>query len=135
LKKKKERMAMLPNRGGFMGTASVNSLPPFQLLFFTLIVIFLIFISWYMTYESSMEDTRDRLKLFLMISPLLLLLAVRCLSKTGMPTIALPASEPNAIHRAGSSPWGVGLLLVVLLLMISYQSTFHDHWFPLWRRD
>lgn len=130
-------MATLPNRGGggLMGTSSMNSLPPFQLLFIIFIVLFLIFISWYMAYESAMEDTVDQLKLYLMISPLLLLLAVRCWSKTGIPTIPLPPSEPNAIHRAGSSPWGVGLLVILLLLMISYQSTFHDQWFPLWRRN
>lgn len=130
-------MATLPNRGGggLMGTSSMNSLPPFQLLFIIFIVLFLIFISWYMAYESAMEDTVDQLKLYLMISPLLLLLAVRCWSKTGIPTIPLPPSEPNAIHRAGSSPWGVGLLVILLLLMISYQSTFHDQWFPLWRRS
>lgn len=118
-----------------MGTSSMNSLPPFQLLFIIFIVLFLIFISWYMAYESAMEDTVDQLKLYLMISPLLLLLAVRCWSKTGIRTIPLPPSEPNAIHRAGSSPWGVGLLVILLLLMISYQSTFHDQWFPLWRRN
>lgn len=122
-------MVTLPDRG------IMNSLPPVQLLFIILIVFFLIFISWYMAYESALEDTMDQLKLFLMISPLILLLAVRCMSKTGIPTIALPRSEPNAIHRAGSSPWGVGLLVLVLLLMISYQSTFHEHWFPLFRRD
>eukprot|EP01018_Ginkgo_biloba_P016717 Gb_33579 [translate_table: standard] len=127
----------MAQRSGWMGGGAGSSFspPPHHLLFILLIVLLFLFLSWYLAYESAMEDTMEQLKLFLMVSPLFLLLAVRWLSGTGRPAISLPGSGPNAIHRAGSSPWGVGLLVVLLLLMISYQSSFHDQWFPLWSRD
>ena len=82
-----------------------------------------------------MEESLDQLKMVLMIVPLILLLAVRWLS-VGKPVDALlPRVEPDAIHRAGSSPFGVGMVVLLLLFMISYQSVFHDQWFPLWTRD
>lgn len=42
--------------------------------------------------------------------------------------------EQEGRDMAESSPWGVAALVVVLLLMVSYQSSFHSQWFrPLWR--
>jgi hypothetical protein len=45
--------------------------------------------------------------------------------------LAVPMPERDSIHRAGGSPWGVGLLLLLLLVMVSYQSNFREKWFPL----
>ncbi|KAK2431120.1 oxidoreductase/transition metal ion-binding protein [Trifolium repens] len=45
-------------------------------------------------------------------------------------SLPLP-EERDSVHRAGGSPWGVALLLVFLLFMVSYQSSFHGRWFPL----
>ncbi|GLJ17822.1 hypothetical protein SUGI_0311680 [Cryptomeria japonica] len=113
----------------------INSAPPFQLLFFLFIVLMLLFMSWYLTFESTLEESMDQLKIVFMIVPLILLLAVRWLS-VGRPVAGiLPRVEPDAIHRAGSSPWGVAMVVLLLLFMISYQSVFHDQWFPLWSRD
>ncbi|GLJ12449.1 hypothetical protein SUGI_0191000 [Cryptomeria japonica] len=120
------RMVMAPVR-----SSSVSS-PPYQLLFILVIVVLFLTGSWYMSYESVFEEVMEQVKLVLMLSPLLLLIMVHWLSVVEKPYIPLPPSEPNAIHRAGSSPWGMGLLVLLLLLMISYQSTFHEYWFPLW---
>jgi hypothetical protein len=46
----------------------------------------------------------------------------------------MPFPERDSLHRAGGSPWGVALLLVFLLFMISYQSSFHERWFPLYTK-
>ncbi|CAN6477198.1 unnamed protein product [Victoria cruziana] len=72
----------------------------------------------------------------LMVSPLVLLLVVQWLSgseRRWLPYL-FPLLERDSIHWAGSSPWGVVVLLVVLMFMISYQSYFHGHWFPLLSR-
>ncbi|CAN0907558.1 hypothetical protein LINGRAHAP2_LOCUS24861 [Linum grandiflorum] len=57
--------------------------------------------SWYINYESVIEDLINQI------------------------------NERDSLHRAGGSPWGVALLLVFLLFMISYQSSFQERWFPL----
>ncbi|KAF7824468.1 Small heat shock protein HSP [Senna tora] len=46
----------------------------------------------------------------------------------------IPSPERESFHRAGGTAWGVGLLLVALLFMISYRSSFQERWFPLLTR-
>ncbi|KDP44329.1 hypothetical protein JCGZ_19196 [Jatropha curcas] len=101
---------------------------PLHLFLFILIVSFTFGLSWYINYESKFEDIANQVKLFLMLSPLLLLLIVHCLSSG---VLIIPWPERDSLHRAGGSPWGVALLLVFLLYMISFQSSFHQRWFPL----
>lgn len=115
---------------------------PLHLCFFLLVLLLFLGFSWYMSYESAAETFGDQARLLLMASPLALLLAVRLLS-TGAgesegtarrrvdQMLSLPMPERGSIHRAGGSPWGVGLVLVLLLVMVSYQSNFRDRWFPL----
>ncbi|KAJ4842067.1 hypothetical protein Tsubulata_012405 [Turnera subulata] len=102
---------------------------PLHLCFFIIILFFVLGFSWYINYENKFEDLINQVKLFLMLSPLLLLILVHCLS-SGFPFL-MPFPERDSLHRAGGSPWGVALLLVFLLFMISYQSSFHERWFPL----
>lgn len=107
--------------------------PPLHLCFFLLILFLFMGFSWYINYESVFESVVDQFKLVVMASPLVLLLVVHWLSseeKTKVPFL-VPLPEKEAFHRAGSSPWGVGFLLVFLMFMISYQSSFHERWFPL----
>ncbi|CAI0476394.1 unnamed protein product [Linum tenue] len=71
-------------------------------------------------------------KLFLMLSPLLLLLLVHCLSAGGRRfSLYIPLPERDSLHRAGGSPWGVAVVLVFLVFMVSYQSALQERWFPL----
>lgn len=107
--------------------------PPLHLCFFLFILFLFMGFSWYINYESVLEDIVDQFKLVVMVSPLVLLLVVHWLSseeRTRVPFL-VPLPERESLHRAGSSPWGVGFLLVFLLFMISYQSSFHERWFPL----
>ena len=121
-------------------SSSSNSEPtfPLHLCFFLLTLLMFLGFSWYSSYEPIMENLMDQLKMVLMVSPLLILLAVHFLSNYGgsrilSSLIPLPA-ERESLHRAGGTPWGVGLLLVVLLFMISFQSSFQERWFPLLSR-
>lgn len=109
-----------------------NSSPlPLHLCFFLLILFTFVGITWYINYESIFEGLFDQIKLFLMVSPLLLLLAVHLLSAFETSFFYIPLPDRDSFHRAGGTPWGVGLLLVLLFFMISYQSDFRERWFPL----
>ncbi|EEF28769.1 conserved hypothetical protein [Ricinus communis] len=77
---------------------------PLHLFLFIVILILTLSFSWYINYESKFEELINQLP------------------------------ERDSLHRAGGSPWGVALLLVFLLFMISYQSSFHERWFPLVNR-
>lgn len=123
------------NGGGMFGTMNSMSAPSVHVLFILVIVALFLMFSWYMTYESRFEGLMDQFNMVLILCPVMLLLIVHWLSVVEKPTLPFPRSEPNAIHRAGGSPWGVGLLVVLLMVMISYQSSFHDQWFPLWTKS
>ena len=114
---------------------------PLHLCFFLLVLLLFMGFSWYTSYESAAESFASQARILLMASPFALLLAVRLLSgvsagKGGAARgvgdlLAVPMPERDSIHRAGGSPWGVGLLLLLLLVMVSYQSNFREKWFPL----
>ncbi|TKY56944.1 transmembrane protein [Spatholobus suberectus] len=103
---------------------------PLHLVFFVFILFFVLAFSWYINYESVLEDLLVQVKILLALVPLLLLLVVHCLSSPGSFPIPLP-EERESLHRAGGSPWGVALLLLFVLFMVAYQSSFHQRWFPL----
>ncbi|KAJ1289877.1 hypothetical protein BS78_02G198500 [Paspalum vaginatum] len=113
---------------------------PLHLCFFLLVLLVFLGFSWYTSYESAAESFANQARILLMASPFALLLAVRLLSSVSGGAaggrsvgdlLAVPMPERDAIHRAGGSPWGVGLLLLLLLVMVSYQSNFREKWFPL----
>ncbi|KAK1631132.1 hypothetical protein QYE76_005447 [Lolium multiflorum] len=125
------------------GHLQAPELPPLHLCFFLLVLLVFLAFSWYMSYESVAETFADQGRLLLMVSPLALLLAVRLLSggdgdghgqghgRRVDQLMSMSMPEKDSIHRAGGSPWGVGLLLVLLIVMVSYQSNFRDKWFAL----
>ncbi|ERN11154.1 hypothetical protein AMTRI_Chr04g243600 [Amborella trichopoda] len=110
---------------------------PFHLCFFMFILLLFLSLSWYLSYESALESIVDQLKLWLIVSPVILLLVVHWLSSDEQRLVPfiLQLPEKDSIHRAGSSPWGVAFVLMLLLFMISYQSYFHERWFPLLTRS
>ena len=105
---------------------------PLHLCFFISILFFILGFTWYINYESVIEDMMAQVKLFLMIVPVILLLVVHCLS--GGMSFFVPLPEQDSLHRAGGSPWGVACVLVFLFIMISYQSSFQERWFPLYSK-
>lgn len=111
---------------------------PMHLCFFLLTLFMFLGFSWYLNYEPIMESIMDQLKLVLMVSPLLLLLVVHFVSNygsgSGVLSSLIPLPERESLHRAGGTPWGVGLVLVLVLFMVSYQSSFQERWFPLLTR-
>ncbi|KAI5600192.1 hypothetical protein POPTR_001G009200v4 [Populus trichocarpa] len=116
-------MARSYNNHSFLDYISYFSMP-IHLFFFISILFSILCLSWYINYEDKFEDLINQVKLFLMLSPVVLLLLVHCLSSCF--PVFLPFPERDSLHRAGGSPWGVALLLVFLIFMISYQSSFHE---------
>ena len=117
-------------RSPYYGSSYLDylSLPDPHVCFFFMVVFFVLSLTWYLNYESVLEDTMNQLKLVFMLSPLFLLLLVHIFS--GGLSFYVPWPEQDSIHRAGSSPWGVATVLVIILFMVSYQSYIHEMWFP-----
>ncbi|KAL6316555.1 hypothetical protein AAG906_018258 [Vitis piasezkii] len=112
--------------------ASVSP-PPMPLLGIFIIVFLLLSLSSYLDYKVQVHRTVISLRLFLFLLPVILFLLARTISVHGKFVIRLPKLGHNSIHRAGSSPWGVAALVVLLLILVSYQSSLQSRWFrPLW---
>ncbi|KAJ8770873.1 hypothetical protein K2173_021788 [Erythroxylum novogranatense] len=79
----------------------------------------------YIVYDAIMSTASDLLQRLLVISPLILVIAVHWLSSGTTFSFPIPGSEPGAFHRAGGSPWGVAVVLLLLVFLISYQPSFH----------
>ncbi|KAL3515026.1 hypothetical protein ACH5RR_021928 [Cinchona calisaya] len=119
----------------FLEVFSLNPLPYPVLLILGVIFIFL-GLQWYVSYESVVEATEESMGWVLMAVPLVLIILVRLLSNVDSPERFFWGSSPWDRHRRmqyqyseGSSPWGVAALIVLLLVLLHFQSTFLDSWF------
>ncbi|CAO2817671.1 unnamed protein product [Amaranthus hypochondriacus] len=103
-------------------TMSTLNSPPLPLLALFGIVVFYLYLSTYFPYKESLHRAFFQLKLIFLVLPALLFFLMRT------------NYNPNdSFHRVGGSPWGVALVVVLLLVLVSYHSTVGSHWFrPLW---
>lgn len=107
--------------------------------------------SLYSRYESAVETMVDQVRVAVVLSPLLFLLAVQYWAATsrrrasggggGLSSLLVaplvgdqPFYDGRGYQRDASSPWGVAMVLALVLLLVSYQSCFQDIWFPLHSR-
>ncbi|XP_021768907.1 uncharacterized protein LOC110733204 [Chenopodium quinoa] len=119
--------------------SSLNS-PPLALLALFGVVVFYLYLSTYFPYKESLHRASFSLKLILLALPALLIFMMRTNynssdsgSSKGWYWVRIPKPEHDSFHRVGGSPWGVALVVVLLLVMISYHSSVGSHWFrPLW---
>ncbi|KAF3434655.1 hypothetical protein FNV43_RR21740 [Rhamnella rubrinervis] len=109
-------------------TLTSISAPPLHLLTIFGIVIVLLWFSQYTGYKAQLQQTTVNFQLFLMVLPILLIFFMALYSSSGG-WFNFQLRRPEAFHRAGGSPWGVAILLVLLLVLLSYQSSFHSKWF------
>ncbi|KAB1207581.1 Triosephosphate isomerase, chloroplastic [Morella rubra] len=85
-------------------------------------------------YKAQLKSTAINFQLFLFLLPILLILFMASYSTSWRFNFPLWRQEHDPKQRAGASPLGVAILVVVLLVLLSYQSSFHSKWFgPLWR--
>ncbi|KAI6701113.1 hypothetical protein NL676_015437 [Syzygium grande] len=113
----------------------LNPLPYPVLVILGVIFIFL-GTSWYFSFEDFMESAEEQMGWILLAAPLVLLVLVRWLLTSAEDPMGFFATSPwdrwRRTYRQpteGSSPWGVAALIVLLLVLMQYQSAFRESWF------
>uniref|UniRef100_A0A5B7CAZ9 Uncharacterized protein n=1 Tax=Davidia involucrata TaxID=16924 RepID=A0A5B7CAZ9_DAVIN len=107
------------------------SAPPMALVAFFSIVVLLWSLQTYSDYKSHMEETMINLRLLLFLLPVVLIIAAYSTIMIKRRFMIRAPPEYDLLNRGGSSPWGVALVVVLLLVMVSYQSSIHSQWFRL----
>jgi hypothetical protein len=127
-------MAYDRNRSSVLDGFTLNPLPYPVLLILAVIFIFL-GTSWYLSYEEVVETAQEQLGWLLFATPVLLIFIVRLVSSMEDSGWFSGSSLWDSRGRTqqspseGSSPWGVAALIVVLLILVQFQSSFLDGWF------
>ncbi|XP_022725160.1 uncharacterized protein LOC111281770 [Durio zibethinus] len=112
---------------------TVSPLPYPVLLILAVTSIFL-GISWYVNYESVLETVEEQMSWVLFATPLVLILLARWLSSmeaSDMLFSSSPWERRRQTHRrpsGDSSPWVVATFIVLLLILVQYQSVFRGSW-------
>jgi len=114
-----------------------NPVPYPVLLILSLMLLFLA-ISCYFSCKEVLEVAEEQLGWMLSATPLLLILIVRWLSSVDTSERFFFKSSPwerrrttHQLPSEGTSPWGVAAFILLVLLLLHYQSTFLYAWF-LW---
>lgn len=118
-------------------TLSSISAPPLPLVAVFAIVMFLLSLSQYTAYKEQMRYTMFGFKILLFLAPVFLIIFLRSSLLTGGGWLDFLSSfsrqgrrERQELARGVAAfPWGVALLLVALLVLVSYQSSFQSKWF------
>ncbi|MQL97785.1 hypothetical protein Taro_030476 [Colocasia esculenta] len=98
-----------------------------HLYVFLLVLVLFLGLSCYLSWESLLQGLLDQLRPAAALTPLALLLAVLW----RLPLTDQLFHERGSLHRAGGSPWGLGLAVVFLAAMVFHQSALRERWFPL----
>ncbi|KAF5740863.1 hypothetical protein HS088_TW11G00943 [Tripterygium wilfordii] len=115
-------------------TLASISAPPLPLLAIFSIIVLLLLLSSFVSFSSVIQHTKLNFSFFLLLLPLLLILIAPLVSKFERFEFLRPRTKYVLAHQARDLPWGVVLLVVVLLVMVSYQSSLRSMWSPLiWR--
>ncbi|PKA60040.1 hypothetical protein AXF42_Ash009724 [Apostasia shenzhenica] len=115
---------------------------PYPVLLILLTVFVFLAISWSFSYEDLIGSTEEQMSWGLLLLPLALILLIRWISSAGS---VFDADGPLGFlfpydrrHRrsfysadtGGGSPWGVAAVVVLLIVLASFQSTFLSMWGP-----
>ncbi|KAL6638637.1 hypothetical protein ACP70R_023748 [Stipagrostis hirtigluma subsp. patula] len=122
------------------------SLPPAGLLAFFAIVVFFLSVSAYVDYKAIERRAEIGARVFaapLAVAAAFLLFAALSWRRRYWTTRAVrrralaqaaAAAAPSSSSTA--APWGVALMVALLLVMVSFQQSVHSMWFrPLWDSD
>ncbi|KDP36921.1 hypothetical protein JCGZ_08212 [Jatropha curcas] len=127
----RERRGPAWKQGWTEHTLASISPPPFPLLAIFLIIFLLLFLSSYFNYKYQIQHTVINFKLFLLFLPVLLILLAQLVSKCEGSFFPATKARYGTVRRSWDLPWGVAVLVVVLLVMISYQSSLRSFWSPI----
>ncbi|CAN6554665.1 unnamed protein product [Malus baccata var. baccata] len=116
----------------FLEGFSLSPLPYPVLLILAVLSIFL-GISWYSSIESAVEEVGVQFNWVFLLTPVVLILIVKVLSYMDpdwLFSMSLWEQRRRTHHlpSEGSSPWGVAAFIVLLLVLLNYQSAFRDSW-------
>ncbi|XP_009397001.2 uncharacterized protein LOC103981951 [Musa acuminata AAA Group] len=115
---------------------------PYHVLLILLMVLGLLSLSWFFNYESFIDDAEEQMSWALLVIPVLLILVIRWLSSIERLDDSLLGlfsydhrrrsyyNGSNERPQVGSSPWGVAAVVVLLLILVYFQSSFQDMWGP-----
>ncbi|KAG4193657.1 hypothetical protein ERO13_A06G004000v2 [Gossypium hirsutum] len=110
------------------------SAPPLPLLSIFGIICVLLMVSSYINLKREVHHTVFNLKMFLLFLPVMLIFAAQFLSKCERLVVPYVRTKRDLVRRTWDLPWGMIMVVVVLLVMLSYQSYFHSMWSPnIWR--
>ncbi|KAJ1692934.1 hypothetical protein LUZ63_009632 [Rhynchospora breviuscula] len=111
---------------------------PYPVILILFMVFFFLSVSWFFNFEDFMEEAEEQLSWILLAVPIVLIMLIKWLSSMDSFDGFLGFFYPNhRNHRVnylqndgGSSPWGVAALVVLVLILASFHSTFEDMWRP-----
>lgn len=111
-------------------TLTSFSSPPTPLLTIFGIVFLLLWVSQYTGYKAQLHTTALNFQLFLFLLPLLMILFIASYYSAAGYAFRLSRLDHGSTYQtaAGGMPWGIAGLVVVLLVLVSYQSSFHSKW-------
>ncbi|KAJ4775022.1 transmembrane protein [Rhynchospora pubera] len=111
---------------------------PYPVILILFMVFFFLGVSSFFSFEDFMEEAEEQLSWILLAVPIVLIMLIKWLSSMDSFDGFLGFFYPN--HRnqrvnylqndGGSSPWGVAALVVLVLILASFRSTFEDMWRP-----
>ncbi|GLU02783.1 hypothetical protein SLE2022_200180 [Rubroshorea leprosula] len=107
---------------------------PYPVLLILVVIFIFLGISWTANYEEVVEATEEQMSWVLLVTPLILIVLVRWLSSIENPDALFGMSPWERRRRThnrpseGSSPWAVAAFIVLLLVLLQYQSVFRDGW-------
>ncbi|XP_047332955.1 uncharacterized protein LOC124936495 [Impatiens glandulifera] len=108
---------------------------PYPVLLILAVIFILLGFQWYGSYEEAVEATEDSMGWVLLLMPIVLLLIVRWFpyfEETGRWVFA-PTSPYGRLARSlpteGSSPWGVAAMILLLLVLVQFRSSFLESLF------
>ncbi|XP_075478041.1 uncharacterized protein LOC142519039 [Primulina tabacum] len=120
-------------------TLASISTPPLPLVAVFTIVIFLLSLSQYSTYKEHFQISVTSFKLLLFLVPVFLIFFMRSrLLSGGGFDLSNFSHHGRQVKRAfargvAGFPWSIAVLVLLMLLLVvlvSYQSTFQSKWFP-----
>lgn len=115
-------------------TVTSISAPSFHLVTIFSIVMVLLWLSQYNGYKAQLQQTAVNFQLFMFLLPVLVIFFMASYSSSWLFNFQFrrPRRE-TPTQQSGSSPWGVAIFVVLLLVLLSYQSSFHSKWFGRFR--
>ncbi|XP_058761626.1 uncharacterized protein LOC131635041 [Vicia villosa] len=125
-------MAYEGNRGSSVLDGFTLSPLPYPVLLILAVIFIFLGSSWYFSYEEAVENAQEQLGWVLFALPVVLILIVWLLSSMDDSEWFSVWGRRRTTYKTpseGSSPWGVAALIVVLLLLVKFQSSFLDSWF------